>query len=323
MSQRVLEYSMDNVRSLVPEGIGNYVKFGKYDHIEKIIRSKIFLPVYITGLARSGKTTMVEQSCHDLGRECVRVNITEQTDEDDLIGGFRLQDGNTVWFDGPVVVAMERGAILLIDEIDLASYKCMCLQPVTEGSNLYLKKIGKVINPKHGFNIVATANTKGQGDPSGKFHGANYLNESFLDRFAITLEHTYPPREVEKQIMMSHLTGNVSNLDEMFVGALLDWTTWIRQNYLEGRASEIVSTGRLIHIVKTYSVFGNPFLAVEYGIARFNEVMRDAFYDMFKKMFKFNEEDFKDNKVVGGKDFFKKAMENMDTSAFNVRNIND
>ncbi len=303
--------------NLVPKGLNNYIKFGHYEDVKAIISSGLFLPVFITGLARGGKTCMPEQICHELGRELIRVNFTEQTDEEDMIGGFRINDGNMNFFRGPVPTAMERGAILLLDEIDQASYKCMCLQPILEGASLYLKKTRQVVHPLDGFNIVATANTKGQGDIRGKFGGAQIMNEAFLDRFSVTFEHEYPPPDVERIILRSFIK-EITNFDEIFITALVAWSSQIRSSYNDNIALDLISTGRLIHIIRTYVVFRDPFKAVRLGIARFNEDMKDTFYEMFKKSYPLDEEDFR----TGGrsvKSFMKRAVEDMDLEDLNVK----
>jgi len=307
---------MIDTENLVPKGIPNYIKFGEYDDILRIVNSNLFLPIFMSGLSRSGKTCMIEQVCHETGREMIRVNITEQTEEDDLIGGFRLQDGNTVWFDGPATVAVKRGSILLLDEADLGSNKIMCLQPILEGSSLYLKKIGKVIHPKKGFNILATGNTKGQGDIRGKFVGTQVMNEAFLERFALTFEHNYPPANVEKAILSSYLPPNGvdKRIDSTVVEKLVEWGIGIRKNYEENVASDLVSTGRLIHIIRAYVIFRNPFKAVKLGISRFDDNMKDVFYEMFKKGIPLEEEDFNDDGSGGSKSFIKKQMDRMDIS---------
>ncbi len=308
-------------RDLTPEPIPGYIKFGAYDDLLQIVSSGMFIPVFMTGLSRSGKTCMGHQVCAVRKREMIRVNITEETDEDDLLGSFRLQEGNTVWFDGPVVAAMRKGAILLLDEVDKASHKCMCLQPILEGSPVYLKKIGEVVYPADGFNIIATANTKGQGDERGKFLSSQLLDEAFLDRFSITIEHDYPPDEVEKKILKFYIsTKRVTAVDEQFVQHLVEWASGIRKMYLETQSiSDLVSTGRLIHIMKTYQVFKCPFKAVRYGIARFDESMKDVFWQQFTKIFPFSEGDLTTSGDLNSKRFLRRTAEDIDFSEFNAR----
>ncbi len=307
--------------SYIPREIKNYVKFGAFEDIRKIVEARVFLPVFITGLARSGKTAMTEQACFEAGRDLIRVNITEETDSDDLLGSFRLEKGNTVFFHGPVVVAMKLGAVLLLDEVDLASFKCMVLQPVLEGSPVYLKKTGETIYPEEGFNIIATANTKGQGDKTGgKFQGTQLLNEGFLDRFSITVEHTYPPSDIEKEILSFYIPSYKGNkLDEIFLSSLIDWALGIRKNYAEGTASDLVSTGRLIHIVRTYAIFKDPFKAVKLGVSRFDEYTQEVFIDMFGKIFPFSAEDLKGASKSSAAVFMRKAAEEMDLSELDKR----
>ena len=167
-------------QNLVPSKDDNYVPFGNFTDVKKIIQSGIFYPTFITGLSGNGKTFSVEQACAALNRELIRVNITIETDEDDLIGGFRLVDGNTVWHNGPVVEALERGAVLLLDEVDLASNKILCLQSILEGKGVFLKKTGRYVNPAPGFTVVATANTKGKGSDDGRSSALTFLTKHSL-----------------------------------------------------------------------------------------------------------------------------------------------
>lgn len=281
--------------SFVPKKDKNFVPWGIHPEIEQIIRSGIFFPVYNTGLSGCGKTEGILQACARSGRECIRVNITTETDEDDLIGGFRLISGETVWVDGPVVEAAQRGAILLLDEIDLATPRIMALQPVLEGKPFFIKKIGKYVVPTPGFNVFATANTKGKGSASGHFVGTNFLNEAFLDRFSITLEHSYPTPAVEKRILSkfaADLFGTSiadKENDEVvrlvkFIDCLVDWASGIRKNFEAGTAEEIITTRRLLDIIKTFKIFGKIGKAVKYGISRFDEETKIAFSTYYAKI---------------------------------------
>lgn len=270
--------------SLVPGNAPGYVKFGHFDDLTAIVASKKFFPVFVTGLSGNGKTLMAEQVCAKAGREMLRVNITIETDEDDLIGGFRLINGATVWHNGPVVTAMERGAVLLLDEVDLASNKIMCLQPVLEGKAIYLKKINKLVTPAPGFTVVATANTKGRGSDDGKFIGTNVLNEAFLERFSITLEQEYPPVVTEKKILVNVLeTSGIE--DANFVEMLTKWADVIRRSYAEGAISDIISTRRLVHICEAYGIFGKDKLkAIGRCLNRFDDDTKKAFMDLYAKV---------------------------------------
>ena len=243
----------------------------------------MFYPVFLTGLSGNGKTTMVDQVCAKMKRECFRVNITAQTDEDDLLGGFRLINGDTVWQDGPVVQAMKRGAILLIDEIDLAGPAIMCLQPVMEGKGVFLKKINTFVKPAEGFNVVATANTKGKGDESGKFVATNILNEAFLDRFPVTLEQDYPSKSTEKKIVMK-VMKSLGAADSEFASCLTRWSNDIRTCYMQDAVDEIVTTRRLVNIATAYSIFGCRRKAVEMATARFDEATKESFISMYEKI---------------------------------------
>ena len=270
--------------SLVPEKASGYVPFGNFADVRAIIKSKKFYPAYITGLSGNGKTMMVEQVCAQEKRECVRVNITIETDEDDLIGGFRLVDGQTVWQDGPVITAMTRGAVLLLDEVDLGSNKLMCLQPVLEGKSVFLKKINRLVHPENGFNVIATANTKGKGSDDGRFIGTNVMNEAFLERFSITMEQEYPTQKTETKILNNVLGASGIEAKE-FVDKLVTWADVIRKSFYEGALSEIISTRRLVHICEAYSIFGqNRVKALELCLNRFDVDTKNAFMELYKKV---------------------------------------
>ena len=274
---------VNNAVSFIPEVDKDYVQFGNYKHISNIIKSKIFYPVFISGLSGNGKTFSVEQACAKLKRELVRVNITIETDEDDLLGGFRLVNGETVFHAGPVVDAMERGAVLLLDEVDLASNKILALQPVLEGKGVYLKKINKWVKPSDGFNVIATANTKGKGSESGAFIGTNILNEAFLERFAITLEQEYPPVSTEGKIVKNVVASHGIE-DDAFAKNLVDWADIIRKTYADGGTDEVISTRRLVHIANAYKIFGDKKTAIDLCIARFDEDTKVTFNDLYTKI---------------------------------------
>ena len=270
-------------QNLTPEVDDTFVKFGPFNDLKKIIQSKLFYPAFITGLSGNGKTFGVEQACAQLNRELIRVNITIETDEDDLIGGFRLIDGNTVWHNGPVTEALERGAILLLDEIDLASNKILCLQPILEGNGIFLKKIGKFVQPKAGFNVVATANTKGKGSDDGRFIGTNVLNEAFLERFPVTFEQEYPPVSVEKKIL-GGIAAKLGITDTEFIKRLVDWGDIIRKTFYDGGIEEIISTRRLVHIVRAFSIFNNKAKAIQVCVNRFDDETKQAFLELYDKV---------------------------------------
>ena len=270
-------------QNLVPEQDNTFVKFGPFNDLKNIIKSKQFYPTFITGLSGNGKTFGVEQVCAQLKRELIRVNITIETDEDDLIGGFRLIDGNTVWHNGPVIEALERGAILLLDEIDLASNKILCLQPILEGKGVFLKKIGRFVQPSEGFNVVATANTKGKGSDDGRFIGTNVLNEAFLERFPVTFEQEYPPVSVEKKIL-GGIASALSVTDTDFIARLVDWGDIIRKTFYDGGIEEIISTRRLVHIVRAYSIFNDKAKAIQVCINRFDDETKQAFLELYDKV---------------------------------------
>ena len=269
--------------NITPNKDKNFVSFGNYPDVKSIIKSNRFYPVFITGLSGNGKTMSVTQACADLKRELIRVNITIETDEDDLLGGFRLKDGQTVWSNGPIIEAMERGAVLLLDEIDLASNKIMCLQPVLEGSGIFVKKINKWIQPKQGFNVVATANTKGQGSEDGKFIGTNVLNEAFLERFPVTFEQKYPSVKIENKILNNTLKS-YGKSDVKFIDKLTTWADVIRKTYFDGGVDEIISTRRLVHITQAYAIFNNKMKAIEMCTNRFDDDTKNSFVELYTKV---------------------------------------
>jgi len=270
-------------QNLIPEKDHTFVKFGNFGDIRKIIESRLFYPTFITGLSGNGKTFSVEQACAQLKRELIRVNITIETDEDDLIGGFRLVDGATVWHNGPVVEAMARGAVLLLDELDLASNKILCLQSALEGKGVFLKKIGKQITPAEGFQIFATANTKGKGSDDGRFIGTNVLNEAFLERFPVTFEQEYPTSSNEYKILYKVGSSlGVTDLD--FFKRLCDWADIIRKTFYDGGIEEIISTRRLVHIVRAYSIFGDKAKAIQVCVNRFDDETKQAFLELYDKV---------------------------------------
>jgi len=271
------------VGDIVPKKDPVFVSFGNYPDLKSIIKSNRFYPVFITGLSGNGKTMGVTQACAEAKKELIRVNITIETDEDDLLGGYRLKDGQTVWQNGPVIEAMERGALLLLDEIDLASNKIMCLQPILEGSGVFVKKINKFIKPANGFNVIATANTKGQGSEDGKFIGTNVLNEAFLERFPITFEQKYPSVNIEKKILNNTLKS-YGKSDIKFVDKLTTWADVIRKTYFDGGVDEIISTRRLVHITQAYSIFDNKMKAVQMCTNRFDDDTKNSFVELYTKV---------------------------------------
>ena len=271
-------------KNLVPSKDNTFVKFGSFQDVKKIIASKLFYPVFVTGLSGNGKTFGVEQACAQLNREIIRVNITIETDEDDLIGGFRLVNGETVWHNGPVIEALERGAILLLDEIDLASNKILCLQSVLEGNGVFLKKIGRFVRPTAGFNVFATANTKGKGSDDGRFIGTNVLNEAFLERFPVTFEQDYPSPKTELKILENAMTEVGVKGESEFCKRLVDWADIIRKTFFDGGVEEIISTRRLVHIVRAFGIFKNKAKAIEVCVNRFDDETKQAFMELYDKV---------------------------------------
>jgi hypothetical protein len=270
-------------QNLIPDKDDTFVKFGNFNDIKKIIQSGIFYPAFITGLSGNGKTFCVEQVCAQLKRELIRVNITIETDEDDLIGGFRLVNGETVWHNGPVIEALERGAVLLLDEVDLASNKILCLQSILEGKGVFLKKIGRFVKPAAGFNVVATANTKGKGSDDGRFIGTNVLNEAFLERFPVTFEQSYPAPATEQKILEG-VALDLGVEDRDFCKRLVDWADIIRKTFYDGGIEEIISTRRLVHIIRAYSIFQDKGKAIQVCVNRFDDETKQSFLELYDKV---------------------------------------
>jgi hypothetical protein len=270
--------------NLIPSKDPLFVPFGNFNTLKKVIGSKLFYPTFITGLSGNGKTFSVEQACAQLKREVIRINFTIETDEDDLIGGFRLIDGDTRFFKGPVIKAMERGAVLLLDEIDLGNpAKIMCLQSILEGKGYFIKKTGEFIEPAPGFTVVATANTKGKGSEDGRFIGTNVLNEAFLERFPVTAEQEYPTPGVEKRILKA-VFKDLGLDDSEFINKLTDWADIIRKTFFDGGIDELISTRRLVHIAKAHKIFGDRMTAIDMCINRFDEDTKTSFRDLYSKI---------------------------------------
>ena len=260
-----------------------FVPWGNYKDVATIIKSNMFYPTYITGLSGNGKTVMTEQACAKLGREYIRINITEETDDDDLLGGFRLIDGETVFAKGPVIKAMETGAVLLLDELDRATNKIMCLQSIMEGKPVILKKTGETIAPAPGFTVFATGNTKGSGAEDARFTGARILDDAFLERFTIVIEQPFPTAAIEKKIVLNHMEKH-DCVDKDFAENLCKWADVIRKTYADEGVDEIVSTRRLCHIVQTFSIFNDKMKAITMCTNRFDEDTSSAFVDLYTKV---------------------------------------
>jgi len=271
------------VKSLIPERDSHFVPFGNFNDLKKIFTSKIFYPIFITGLSGNGKTFGVEQACAQAKRDLIRVNITVETDEDDLIGGFRLVDGNTVWHNGPVIEALERGSVLLLDEIDLASNKILCLQSILEGNGVFLKKVGRYVRPAKGFTVVATANTKGKGSEDGRFIGTNVLNEAFLERFPITFEQEYPKAQTEVR-MLNNYCKELDCCDDKYIANLTAWAEIIRKTFNDGGVDEVISTRRLVHIIRAYAIFSDRVKAIQVCLNRFDDETKRSFLELYDKI---------------------------------------
>ena len=283
VAQNVGVSSVSNDEVFVPEKCNTFVEWGNFKDIFKIVKSNEFYPTYVTGLSGNGKTFMIEQACAKAGREYVRIQISPETDEDDLIGGFRLLNGETVFQKGPVIKAMEQGAVLLIDEIDRGTNKIMSLQGVLEGKPVLIKKTGEVIRPQKGFTVIATANTKGKGSEDGRFSAATIIDEAFLERFTITVEQTFPTMNIEKKIITKHME-KFECVDDEFTNLLVGWADTIRRTYEDEGIDEVISTRRLCHIVQTFSIFGDRNKAIQLCVNRFDEDTKDAFIDLYSKV---------------------------------------
>ena len=281
--EKTVSLVASEVKSLVPEKDSHFVPFGNFNDLKKVIASKQFYPLFITGLSGNGKTFGVEQACAQAKRDLIRVNITVETDEDDLIGGFRLVDGNTVWHNGPVVEALERGSVLLLDELDLASNKILCLQSILEGSGVFLKKVGRYVRPAKGFTVVATANTKGKGSEDGRFIGTNVLNEAFLERFPITFEQEYPKAVTEVR-MLNNYCKELDCCDDKYIANLTAWAEIIRKTFKDGGVDEVISTRRLVHIIRAYAIFSDRVKAIQVCLNRFDDETKRSFLELYDKI---------------------------------------
>jgi len=270
-------------QNLVPALFEGFVAWGNFSKIEKVVKSGMFYPIFVTGLSGNGKTLMIEQVHAKMKKELIRVNITIETDEDDLLGGFRLVNGETKFVPGPVIEAMERGCTLLLDECDLGSNKLLALQPVLEGNGVYLKKVNTWVKPAKGFNVMATANTKGKGSEDGRFIGTNILNEAFLERFAVTMEQPYATAAIEKKIVVNSMK-KCGEVDEEFASNLVSWAEVIRKTFYDGGVDEVISTRRLDHIVKAYAIFGDKMEAIELCVSRFDQDCKESFMDLYTKI---------------------------------------
>ncbi len=260
-----------------------FVPWGAFSDIVKIVKSNMFYPTYISGLSGNGKTFMVEQACAKVGKEFIRVQINPETDEDDLLGGFRLINGETVFSKGPVLKAMENGAILLLDEIDRATNKIMCLQGILEGKPVLVKKTGEVVTPAEGFNVIATANTKGKGSEDGRFTAASIIDDAFLERFTISVDQQFPSLNIEKKIVLKHM-AKFDAIDSDFADKLVTWADIIRKTFYDDGVDEVISTRRLCHIVQTFSIFNKRDKAIDLCISRFDSDTKEAFLDLYSKV---------------------------------------
>jgi MoxR-like ATPase len=286
LAERTSASTLDSTISFIPKVDNAFVPWGNISDIKRILKSRLFFPVYLTGMSGNGKTFGIEQTCAMLGREMIRVNFTTETDEDDLFGGFRLVNGETVFQYGPVVEAMKRGAVLLLDEIDLGSHKIMALQSVLEGKGYFIKKRAEWIEPANGFTIIATANTKGKGSDDGRFIGTNVLNEAFLDRFSVTMYQPYPSEAIERKILIKAAQGfGIDNEStDSFIPNLTMWGDIIRKTFEEGGVDEIVSTRRLVDILKSFSIFADRGKAIRMAIERFDDETRESFMSLYEKI---------------------------------------
>jgi len=280
--------SVGNLEKNFAEVDPTFVPWGHFKDIVKIVKSQMFFPVYISGLSGNGKTFAVEQACAKLGKEFIRVQINPETDEDDLIGGFRLVDGETVFAKGPVLKAMESGALLLLDEIDRATNKIMCLQGILEGKPVLVKKTGEVIKPAPGFNVIATANTKGKGSEDGRFTAASIVDDAFLERFNINIDQKFPSKSIEEKILTKHFEKlspkTFTHGDKNFIENLVSWADVIRKTFYDDGIDEVISTRRLCHIMQTYIIFDDKMKAIDLCTSRFDDDTKEAFLDLYTKV---------------------------------------
>ena len=317
--------SVTNDEVFVPAYDKTFVPWGNFTELLKIIKSEMFYPTYISGLSGNGKTFMIEQACAKLKREYVRVQISPETDEDDLIGGFRLIKGETVFQKGPVIKAMEAGAILMIDEIDRGTNKIMCLQGVLEGKPVLIKKTGEVIIPAAGFNVITTANTKGKGSEDGRYSAAGIIDDAFLERFTITLEQTFPTIKVEEKIVMKHMQ-KFEKIDEEFSKLLVGWADAIRKTFYDEGIDEVISTRRLCHIVQTYSIFNKRDKAIALCVNRFDEDTKAAFIDLYEKVdatINAPEVELDDDGIPMGGDVYSRDPDDLDESGIGTSDSED
>jgi MoxR-like ATPase len=284
MKQESFAVDFTNTESLIPKKDPNFVPFGNYSDLENIIKSKIFYPAYISGPTGNGKSTMVEQICAKHKRPLIRVNLNMMTDEEQLIGSKTLEEGNVEIVEGPVLIAMRTGTTLLLDEIDAGSANTLlCLQPILEGKPYYFKLKNEMIIPADGFNVIATANTKGKGSDDGRYIGTNVLNEAFLERFAVTFEQEYPSAKVEVKII-KNLMDSFECKDDEFAETLVKWAEAIRRTFEDGGVDETITTRRMIHIVRAFAIFKDRKKAVELCCNRFDSATKVAFQDLFDKV---------------------------------------
>lgn len=281
--------SVTNSEKTFVEVDPTFVAWGAFKDITKVLKSQMFFPMYISGLSGNGKTFMVEQACAKLKREVIRVQINPETDEDDLIGGFRLVNGETVFAKGPVLKAMESGSVLLLDEIDRATNKIMCLQGILEGKPVLVKKTGDIVKPAQGFNVIATANTKGKGSEDGRFTAASIIDDAFLERFNISIDQKFPGKSIEERILERHLEkfngeSNMTHGDKNFIEKLVSWADIIRKTFYDDGIDEVISTRRLCHIVQTFTIFEDKAKAIDLCISRFDDDTKEAFLDLYTKV---------------------------------------
>jgi MoxR-like ATPase len=278
----IVDYN--DTKALIPVKDPNFVPFGNFTDLENIIKSGIFYPAYISGPTGNGKSTMVEQICAKHKRPLIRVNLNMMTDEEQLIGSKTLVDGNVEVVEGPVLIAMRTGTALLLDEIDAGSANTLlCLQPILEGKPYYFKLKNEMIIPAEGFNIFATANTKGKGSDDGRYIGTNVLNEAFLERFAVTFEQDYPVAKTEVKIV-KNLMSTYNCEDDEFAETLVKWADAIRRTFADGGVDETITTRRMIHIVRAFAIFKDRVKAVELCCNRFDAATKSAFIDLYDKV---------------------------------------
>ena len=281
----IIPKTSTDISGSIPTLKKHYVQWGNYKDVERLLASNKFFALYLTGDSGTGKDIMIEQACAKLGRAMIRVQITRETKEDQLVGSKSLVNGNIVYEDGPIVWAAENGACINLSEISAGdANELLCLQHVLEGDAFFVKSANKWVTPKAGFCVIATDNTKGMGSDSGKFVGTNILNSAFLERFKMTMEQQYPPVKIEREILAKEMLRHKSEVDTKFIEELSDWVAVIRKTYMDEGIDEQITTRRACHIVDVHCNFFPVDKAIQLCTARFDDTTQAAFLTLWEKM---------------------------------------